>query len=163
VYRETVGAVFAYLSYSVGSQVAEDLTAATFERVVRSWHRYDPALGTPRQWTLAIARNVLLDHHRRQRFRRGPSLEEVPGIVDSLLAADDPAGDLLRRETVREALAQLSAQEREVIGLRYGADLPAAAVAATLGLTNSQVYDKVASALERLRKALEPSHFMDTV
>ena len=35
VYRENVAAVYAFLAYSVSRDVAEDLTSATFERVLR--------------------------------------------------------------------------------------------------------------------------------
>ena len=41
VYRSNVSSVYAFFSYSVDATTAEDLTAATFERVVRSWRRFD--------------------------------------------------------------------------------------------------------------------------
>ena len=76
VYRDKVGAVYAFFSYSVSHDTAEDLTAATFERVVRSWSRFDPGLAGPRTWLMAIARNILADHFRRQTHRRTVSLDE---------------------------------------------------------------------------------------
>jgi len=42
IYREHVQGVFAFFAYSVSSETAEDLTATTFERVIRSWRNYDP-------------------------------------------------------------------------------------------------------------------------
>src|SRR5258708_12460435 len=59
-----------------------------------------------------------------------------PLSLDDALAYADPVGSerhleqvepqerVAERETVRQALAQLSAAQRRVIALRYGADLP---------------------------------------
>jgi RNA polymerase sigma factor (sigma-70 family) len=73
VYRENVNAVYAFFAYSVSHETAEDLTAATFERVVRSWARFDPDRAGPRTWVMAIARNQLSDHFRRQSHRNAIS------------------------------------------------------------------------------------------
>src|SRR3712207_3487369 len=82
VYRRHVAAVYAMLAYSVPADVAEDLTAATFERVVRHWSRFDPSRSSERTWILAIARNQLTDHLRRRAFRNGPSLDEHPELAE---------------------------------------------------------------------------------
>ena len=50
VYREQLRAVYAFHAYRVPRVVAEDLTQATFERVVRHWNRFDPALASERTW-----------------------------------------------------------------------------------------------------------------
>lgn len=41
---------------------AEDLTAETFEKALRSWRRYDPRRSSERTWLCRIGRNVALDH-----------------------------------------------------------------------------------------------------
>ena len=64
-------AVYGYFRFHVPSiDVAEDLTAETFLKLVRSARRYDPAQGSARVWILAIARNVLRDWGRRGRLRQ---------------------------------------------------------------------------------------------
>src|SRR3954451_14861325 len=88
VYREHVGAVFAFFAYSLSTETAEDLTAGTFERVVRAWDSFDPRRASPRPWILAIARNLLTDHHRRQHHRLTVSTDERPALLDRLAGAD---------------------------------------------------------------------------
>jgi RNA polymerase sigma-70 factor (ECF subfamily) len=153
VYREHVGAVYAFLGYSVAPHVAEDLTSATFERVVRSWGSYDARKASERTWILFIARNILTDHFRRQSHRAGPSLDEHPALLDRLVAADDPLAQHLRLESARGWLEQLGPREREVLALRYGADLTAADIAKALELSEDNVHQICSRALRRLRRA----------
>jgi RNA polymerase sigma factor (sigma-70 family) len=154
VYRNHVSAVYAFFAYSVSPEVAEDLTSATFERVVRHWGRYDPRRSGQRTWILAIARNLLTDHFRRGSRRSGPSLDEHPELVESIRSGDDPAEKQASAETVKGWLSMLNAREREVIAMRYGADLSAAAIARLLGLSEANVLQISSRALRRLKKEL---------
>jgi RNA polymerase sigma-70 factor (ECF subfamily) len=154
IYREHVGAVYAFLSYSVSHDVAEDLTSATFERVLRSWASFDPTRSSVRSWVLVIARHLLTDHYRRQRHRAGPSLDEHPVILDTLATPDDANARLLETETAKSWLRELSDREREVLALRYGADLPAADIARVLQLSEGNVHQITSRALRRLRALL---------
>src|SRR4051794_15489015 len=88
VYRDHVSAIYGFFGYSVSRETAEDLTASTFERVIRAWSDFDPERGPERAWVLAIARNLLTDHYRRQRHRMTVSTDEHPVLLD-VLASDD--------------------------------------------------------------------------
>lgn len=149
-------AVYAFLGYSVDRETAEDLASTTFERVVKAWHRFDPELASERTWVLAIARNALTDHFRRQRHRVTVSMDEHPTIVDTLVAADDPLARQLTTEGLVAWLGQLGERERTVLALRYGADLPAAEIAETLNLTEGNVHQIISRSLRRLREAATP-------
>jgi RNA polymerase sigma-70 factor (ECF subfamily) len=155
VYRCHVDAVFAFFASVVDRHTAEDLTASTFERVIRSWDGYDPGLGSERAWLMAIARNLLRDHFRRARFRVGASLDEHPALAEHLMVADDGIDRLLSVAELHAWLGCLGEREREILALRYGADLPAADVAALVGLTPSNVHQIVSRALRRLRQEAE--------
>ena len=50
--------------------LAEDLTAETFEKALRSWRRFDPRRGSERTWLCRIGRRVALDHFRAESRRR---------------------------------------------------------------------------------------------
>jgi RNA polymerase sigma-70 factor (ECF subfamily) len=157
VYRENVNAVYAFFAYSVSHETAEDLTAATFERVVRSWARFDRARAGPRTWIMAIARNQLTDHFRRQSHRNAVSLDEHPALAASLASSDDPAARWLSQDTVRSWLMRLEPREHEVLALRFGADLPAAEIALTLGLSEANVHQISSRALRRLHDHISSS------
>jgi RNA polymerase sigma-70 factor (ECF subfamily) len=157
VYRENVRAIYAFFSYSVSHETAEDLTAATFERVVKAWSRFDPETARPRTWILAIARNVLADHFRRQSHRNAISLDEHPALAASLVSSDDPAARLLSLDLVRDWLGRLEPREREVLALRFAVDLPAAEVAQHLELSEANVHQICSRALRRLHDQISSS------
>ena len=153
VYREHVDAVYAFFAYSVSRPVAEDLTSATFERVIRSWKSYDPRKAGVRTWVLAIARNQLTDHYRRSSHRNARSVDEEPALLDGLRAAD-PTADVAERDAFVALLAGSGEREREVLALRYGADLSANEVAELLGLSSANVHQIASRGLRRLRQEL---------
>lgn len=161
VYREHVTAVYAFFAYSVAPDVAEDLTAATFERVVRHWSRFDAERSSQRTWILAIARNLLTDHFRRRRRRLGPSLDEHPELAESVPAADDPADRQVSFETVKGWLSLLNEREREVVALRYGADMSTGEIARLLDLSEANVLQISSRALRRLRAELTAREVTD--
>ena len=156
MFREHVDAVYAFFAYSVPRAAAEDLTSSTFERVVRSWRSYDPRRASERTWILTIARNLLTDHYRRQSHRDALSTDEHPGLMDSLVAVDDGIEQVLGEDALRAWLEPLDQREREVVALRYAADLPATEVAKLLGLSAANVHQIASRSLRRLREAAEP-------
>jgi RNA polymerase sigma factor (sigma-70 family) len=162
VYRDNVNAIYAFFSYSVSHETAEDLTAATFERVVKAWSRFNPETAGPRTWILAIAPNVLADHFRRQSHRRAISLDEHPALAASLASSDDPAARLLSVDMVRAWLAMLEPREREVLALRFAADLPAAEVARHLDVSEANVHQISSRALRRLRDQISSSELSES-
>src|SRR3954469_6301793 len=128
LYREHVAAVYGFFAYSLREAAAEDLTSATFERVLCSWRAYDPRKGSERAWILAIARNLLVDHYRRQSHRDAVSTDEHPLLLNALVSEDWTEGRLAHGE-LHDWLAQLGQREREILALRYGADLQAGEIA----------------------------------
>lgn len=148
-------AVYGFLRFHVASpDVAEDLTAETFLRLVRAADRFDPAQGTERAWILTVARNVLTDHHRRARLRQYVPLGALRDLV---CEAPSPEERLLREEEVGrllDAVASLPPRDRELVGLRYGSGLDTAEVAAILGVSEGTVRTRLWRALGRLREAL---------
>lgn len=155
VYRDHFDAAYAFHAYHVDAVLAEDLTAATFERVVRSWDRYDPGKGTERTWVLTIARNLLTDHFRAQRHREAVSTDEHPPLLDRLVEDRHPLAGRLTAQELARLLAPLGEREREVLALRYAGDLTTGEIAGLLGLTAANVQQINSRALRKLRTRLE--------
>ena len=154
VYREHVSAVFAFFAYAVSRETAEDLTATTFERVIRAWSGYDAQRGPERAWVLAIARNLLTDHYRRQSHRDTVSTDQHPLLLDTL-SSDDWIERRLTHAELHGWLEQLGQREREILALRYGADLRATEIAELTGLTAANIHQIVSRSLRRLRELAE--------
>lgn len=154
VYRDNVRAVYGYFAYFVDSAQAEDLTSATFERGLRSWQRYDPARASPRTWLLAIGRNVMIDHFRRASHRKTLSFDEHPELLEGLQATAESSAPL-GGEELRRLLGMVGDRDRQVLALRFAADLSAIEVGRLLNLEPANVHQIASRALRRLRQALD--------
>jgi RNA polymerase sigma factor (sigma-70 family) len=157
VYRTRVRGVFAFFASVVERHTAEDLTASTFERVVRSWDAYDPGRGDERAWVMTIAHNLLRDHYRRQKLRVTASLDEHPFLADLLVSEDDAFERGLSHDELHRWLDCLGTRDREALALRYGADLTAADIGVVLGCSAATVHQVISRALARLRREAERS------
>ena len=150
-------AVYNYFRFHVPlADVAEDLTAETFLKVVRAVDRFDPLKGSPKPWILTVARNVLADWRRRSRLRQYVTLGTMHDLA---YEAPSPEERLLREEEVGrllDAVATLAAPDRELIGFRYGSGLDTAEIAQILGISEGNVRTRLWRVLGRLRGALVP-------
>jgi RNA polymerase sigma-70 factor (ECF subfamily) len=151
VYDEQVWLVYGFFAYRVRSRAdAEDLTQQTFERALRAWGRYDPQRASVPTWLMAIARNLLVDHLRAD--RRPLPLDE---LTDDVQPAVSDRPDLGLDPEVERALAALGERERELIALRFGADLGGPEIAELTGLTLANVQQILSRALRRMRAIME--------
>lgn len=154
VYELYVDRVYAFFAYRIAVRVeAEDLTAATFERIVRHADRFDEAKGALATWVFAIAENVLIDHYRRQGRRDEQALPDGDDGADlPLVTLDHPSEGL--PPALQQALEGLSSRERQVIGLRFGGGLTGREIAKLLGTTEANAHQLLSRALRRLRLQL---------
>lgn len=150
IYERHVWQVYAFHAYRVRSlETAEDLTQLTFERALRAWERYDPARAAPLTWLLAIARNLLIDHARADR-----SAGQVPLDTERHGEPAPPPGLPGLSPAVATALEQLGDREREILALRFGADLKGPEIAALTGLSLANVQQILSRSLRQLRTQL---------
>ena len=153
-YRTHAPALYRFFAYRTGDPVlAEDLLADVFERALRAPNGFDPHRGDEAAWLYAIAVNRLRDHLRRSGTERR-ALERA--AAEPRRAAD--AGDeaLATQDGLRAALATLSGDEREVIALRFGADLTCVQIARVLEEPGTTVEGRLYRALRKLRAEVSP-------
>jgi RNA polymerase sigma-70 factor, ECF subfamily len=154
-YEAYGAAVYNYFRFHVPlPDVAEDLTAETFLKVIRAAGRFDPERGRPKAWILTVARNVLGDWRRRARLRQYVALGTMHDLI---YEAPSPEERLLREEEVGrllDAVATLGDADRELIGLRYGSGLDTAEVAQILGISEGSVRTRLWRVLGKLRGVL---------
>jgi len=154
-YDDNLARVYGFFAYRLTSRAdAEDLTQQTFERALRAWDRFDPRRAAASTWLISIARNLLIDHYRAQ-APEGPAvpLEQVDPAA--LPAVDGAAASLGVEPDLAHALAALAGREREILALRFGADLTGPEIAQLTGLTLANVQQIISRSLRRLRAALE--------
>jgi RNA polymerase sigma factor (sigma-70 family) len=145
--EQLIRRIYAYVAYRVGDGPdAEDVTGETIERALRYRKSYDSSKGEPIAWVLGIARRCIDDSFA--------AVRETPEEPAEPAAPGDLEEDTARRLGLEVALRALSERERDLIGLRYGADLTARQIGEVLGLTTNAVEVALHRALGRLREAL---------
>lgn len=129
LYDRALPQVYGYLRSRTGDvTIAEDLTSETFLAAVDAIRR-DRVPTLTIGWLVGVARHKLVDHWRSQsREERKLALVDTAGELDEW----DETLDLLRANAV---LAELSANHRTALSLRYLDGLPVPEVARYLGRT----------------------------
>jgi RNA polymerase sigma factor (sigma-70 family) len=155
LYAEHADEMFGFLSYRTGDRaLAEDLLADVFERAMRARRLFDRGRGTEKAWLYTIAVNCLRDHLRRagaegraiERHSAHASVSRSPSAA-GLEHVDD-------RDLVMRALDGLSVEERDVIALRFGADLTIAEIARVTDEPQTTIEGRLYRALRKMRAAL---------
>jgi RNA polymerase sigma-70 factor, ECF subfamily len=155
LYRTSRDDVFAYVTTLLRDRAAaEDVTALAFERAYRRRRTFDRRRGEERAWLFGIARNAALDELRRR--RRLATLVADPADPESAAAVDQGDAEVaLRRTAVRDALASLSAREREIVALKFHAGLPNSELARVLKVSESNAGTMLHRTMQKLRKACD--------
>ena len=130
---------------------AEDVTAEVFIKVMRSLPKYSER-GQFTTWLFRIARNETFNYIKK-RYRR----REMP-LLENITIQDDPEVEIEKRELLEktfQAMHYLTDLQREVITLRFGADLSIKETAEIMGRSIQAVKYLQVSALRALRRQLK--------
>jgi RNA polymerase sigma factor (sigma-70 family) len=138
--------VYAYVAYRIGDGPdAEDVTTEAIERALRYRESYDAAKGDPVAWVIGIARRVLYS----------PPVSARTALLDELAqTTDDLEEKTLRRLSLAAAVSRLGDRDRELVALRYGADLSAGEIGQLLEMKTNAVEVALHRAVARLRAEL---------
>jgi len=140
--------VYSYVAYRIGDGPdAEDVTSEVFERALRYGRSYDERRGQPLHWLLGIARRCVDDALSAR--ARVPRLEQA-----ELESEADPGADVIQRVTLAAAIGGLDERSRDLLALRYGADLTARQIGELLGMKTNAVEVSLHRTLTRLRSEL---------
>ena len=143
-YRENYGPGCRALAVALGDQLlAEDSAQEAFVRAYVRWGRVR-AMERPAGWVYVVGARVAL--HARSRKQ---------GRQDSPAPTRDVAEDVVTRETIRQAMAQLSDRQRIAVVLRYLADLSLSDVASGMNCAVGTVKSTLHAALTYLNVELE--------
>jgi RNA polymerase sigma-70 factor (ECF subfamily) len=132
LYVRFAGGVLVYVGRIVPQRDAEDVTQQVFAKLLTELDRYRPGEAPFAAWVLRVARNQAIDHVRRSRL--------VP--CEEVRDADDAFDDAAREcaASLREALAGLTADQRNVLILRHLVGLSPTEIAEQLGRTVRSVH-----------------------
>jgi len=153
LYDRYLDRMYAYLRARTSSaEDAADLTQQVFLRAFDALDQYHPQRASFATWLFRIARNTATDAYRRQ--KSAVAWDFLPAALQPI-AGDDPEASALRQETrdrLRLVLGSCDARTREVLALRYGADLSVAEIAAIVGKSEAAVKKQLTRALRALKE-----------
>lgn len=157
LYEEYLGAVFNYCLFRVGDQqIAEDMTAETFEQLWRDRHQYDPEQASLTTWLFALARHRVIDRQRQQGRVTLVALDGNDGAYADTAALPEEQVTADERLTyLRELVHQLPNEHRELIALKFGAGLTNRRIAELLNKKESAVGSALYRIMQKLREQWE--------
>jgi RNA polymerase sigma-70 factor (ECF subfamily) len=145
--------VYGYLFARTGGDhaLAEDLTQQAMLRAIRARATYDgraPVIA----WVCGIARNLLVDHHRRLGREERSLLRVVVREVEP-----DRAERLAERDAILAALRRMPALQRAALVLRYLDGLSVRQVAAAIGKSEKATESLLSRGRDRFRQTFDES------
>lgn len=154
LYRRYVTRVYRYARAHAGSdEDAADLTQQTFLRALDALPRYRAGAAPFGAWLFRIARNTVVDAHRRRRA--------VPLVWEALpealhpLDSQEPEPAVLRAEALSQLaklVSGLDAEKRELLVLRFAARLSSPEIAAVVGKSPAAVKKQLTRILRALKE-----------
>lgn len=138
--------------------IAEEIVQEAFLAAWRNAEGYREGRGSVRSWLMTMVHHRAVDAVRREESQRRRAEDAQAGDV---LAVEDPADAVVaqlglpeERRLLREALAELPAEQRQVIELMYFDGLSQSKVSERLGLPLGTVKSRTLLGMRRLRSSL---------
>jgi RNA polymerase sigma-70 factor (ECF subfamily) len=150
VHAQCGATIFGYLRHTLRDRAAaEDVYQQVFTEIWRRGAQYDPARGSLSTWALTIARSRAIDELRRRR----PEPLDPADLPEA--AAPAPQDAAIDRWRMTHLLERLPAEERELLRMRFYAELTQTEIAERTGLPLGTIKGRMVRGLERLRGLLD--------
>jgi RNA polymerase sigma-70 factor (ECF subfamily) len=160
IYRATIDSLYRFTSRRLGGEreLAEDVTQEVWLRAVRDWRRN----GIPRSplaWLLTAARNLILNHLRRQ---TSVSIDTVSPAEILAAVDDDRMSDSAEiASLVAQALLRMPEGEARLLEAFHYDRMKTAQLAESFGISERAVEGRLRRAREHLRRELETTLKME--
>jgi RNA polymerase sigma-70 factor (ECF subfamily) len=159
LYDDLAGPLLGFLR-GRGAPDPEDQLGETFLQVARNLAGFEGDEAGFRSWVFTIAHRRLVDA-LRQRSRRPVSVladEHLEPLIDAVERAPDEIAVAVERIAqaglLEQLLAHLTDEQREVLVLRFAADMDATSVGVLTGRSTNAVAAITGRALTRLREVV---------
>jgi RNA polymerase sigma-70 factor, ECF subfamily len=150
LYRRYASELFGFATSALGDrELAEEVVQDVFAQLWRHAGDYDQRRASVRTWLYAIARNRIIDAHRRAAAR--PKRADDDASLDTAAEMDAALDHAVLRWQVTAALARLSPAHREVIRLAHYGGLTMREISERTGVPLGTVKSRTSYALRHLR------------
>ena len=152
-YRRYALKLFAYICLHIpSSNDAEDMLFEVFLVTLEHERELETMLeDEQRAWLWTVARNKIIDEHRRLHHRHMIPLDHLAEMIDNQPTPDEVALHHEEYEHLRTHLKQLSELQQEVLELRFTAGLHCAEIAVVLNKKEGAIRTMLSRTLNTLR------------
>ncbi|HEY5983960.1 MAG TPA: sigma-70 family RNA polymerase sigma factor [Anaerolineales bacterium] len=158
LYDACVQRIYRYVFFRVtDAEVAEDLTSEVFLKAWENLHRYRPG-GPFVAWLYTIARNTVIDHYRTR--KASISLDQTVVKLDPGL--DEKVDLQYEVETLQRAMQHLTEEQREVLSLRFIAEMDTDQIAQRMRKSEGAIRALQMRALQALAKVMSMNGRQET-
>ena len=159
VYEKYFKKVYNYIFGQVlNHEIAEDLTEDVFVKVLDNLEFYNPSMAAISTWIYTIAKNIIINHHKRAFVNREVAIDESVEMIGKpeRYYFDDPNTlKFVENRQLFNILLELSDTERDFLEMRYGFEMSNEEIAKVLDITPKAVSDRYRRLLEKCRKINE--------
>ncbi|MBV6400321.1 MAG: ECF RNA polymerase sigma factor RpoE [Anaerolineales bacterium] len=151
VVKDELPRLYNYFRYRLGEEsVAEELTSTVLEKAWTKRHQYRKDRAAFSVWLFSIAKNEVVSYLRKRRDLLPISMAETTNgeAIEPRLEQSQNIQQLSR------LLTDLPERERELISLKFGADLNNREISVVTGLSESNVGTILNRVLQKLREQI---------
>ncbi len=147
--------IYRYLFFRTKDKTeAEDLAQGVFVKVFEALPNVEAGMKEPIAYFYTVARNMLIDHYRKQKVRQTVSEDDMEDVPDTHEGIAESLDIIFTTDKVKETLKSLTAEQQEVIVLKFVNELSNKEIATTLGKNEDAVRQLQSRALKLLRQKL---------
>lgn len=155
LYDHYVTSIYRLAYYRLSSrQLAEDITAETFVRALRSISTFTWQGKDFGAWLTTIARNLIIDHFKSSRQRLELVVDAVPDRTDAEPGPEAEVLASLSSADLMRAVQALPAEQRDCILMRFMEGLSIAETAQVLDRSEGAIKQLQLRAVRNLAKSL---------
>lgn len=153
VYQEYYPKLYKYTLYRVGDpSTAEDLVSEAFERALTKYRTFNPDKAKFSTWLFAIVNNTIINHLKKnQYYSQSINLDKVA----SKYRLEDSVIEQELKDLLLKSMLVLDERQRNIIALKFGANLTNREIAQIMELTESNVGTILYRSLRRLKDILK--------
>lgn len=145
LYEKYHSRVYIFFLHRVDSEAqAEDCAHEVFMRAFKALPKYTPSNASYLTYLLRISHNLLVSNYRKSAYRELPQAE-----------APDVSERIERRDVLKRGLSSLSAEDRELMRMKYEYGLKIKEIAGRLGKSQNAVKLRLSRARKKIRQNIE--------
>lgn len=162
VYKELFKPVYAYILLRAKDRnIAEEISAKTWQRVFDKQEKFNPQKGNLTQWIFTIARNETNSYFRLYYLRKVFSLSAFEeDLKDSSQDIENEAQNKDLQYKLQQAMAELKPSYRDILALKFYSGMTNAEIAQTLHITPNNVSTILNRAMNKLKLKLEAENVL---